>query len=163
MTDHGTLKKVWDFEDFLDSREAVSLSPHTSIAGETVVRASAIDAHRPQSDDLLLRGVTMSARRGLITVVSGPSGAGKSTLLRLLAGLDAPASGELTLPGQVAWVPQNPENYLVAQTAADELFASPMVPEDADLRGLVRTFGLKAILDSHPMTCLLYTSDAADE
>ena len=153
LTDHGTLKKVWDFEDFLDSREAVSLSPHTSIAGETVVRASAIDAHRPQSDDLLLRGVTMSARRGLITVVSGPSGAGKSTLLRLLAGLDAPASGELTLPGQVAWVPQNPENYLVAQTAADELFASPMVPEDADLRGLVRTFGLKAILDSHPMTC----------
>ena len=153
LTDHGTLKKVWDFEDFLDSREAVSLSPHTSIAGETVVRASAIDAHRPQSDDLLLRGVTMSARRGLITVVSGPSGAGKSTLLRLLAGLDSPASGELTLPGQVAWVPQNPENYLVAQTAADELFASPMVPEDADLRGLVRTFGLKAILDSHPMTC----------
>lgn len=153
LTDHGTLKKVWDFEDFLDSREAVSLSPHTSIAGETVVRASAIDAHRPQSDELLLRGVTMSARRGLITVVSGPSGAGKSTLLRLLAGLDAPASGELTLPGQVAWVPQNPENYLVAQTAADELFASPMVPEDADLRGLVRTFGLKAILDSHPMTC----------
>ena len=153
LTDHGTLKKVWDFEDFLDSREAVSLSPHTSIAGETVVRASAIDAHRPQSDDLLLRGVTMSARRGLITVVSGPSGAGKSTLLWLLAGLDAPASGELTLPGQVAWVPQNPENYLVAQTAADELFASPMVPEDADLRGLVRTFGLKAILDSHPMTC----------
>lgn len=153
LTDHGTLKKVWDFEDFLDSREAVSLSPHTSIAGETVVRASAIDAHRPQSDDLLLRGVTMSAQRGLITVVSGPSGAGKSTLLRLLAGLDAPASGELTLPGQVAWVPQNPENYLVAQTAADELFASPMVPEDADLRGLVRTFGLKAILDSHPMTC----------
>lgn len=153
LTDHGTLKKVWDFEDFLDSREAVSLSPHTSIAGETVVRASAIDAHRPQSDDLLLRGVTMSARRGLITVMSGPSGAGKSTLLRLLAGLDAPASGELTLPGQVAWVPQNPENYLVAQTAADELFASPMVPEDADLRGLVRTFGLKAILDSHPMTC----------
>ena len=76
LTDHGTLKKVWDFEDFLDSREAVSLSPHTSIAGETVVRASAIDAHRPQSDDLLLRGVTMSARRGLITVVAGPSGAG---------------------------------------------------------------------------------------
>ena len=31
------------------------------------------------------------------TVIFGPSGAGKSTLLRLLAGLDAPARGGLTL------------------------------------------------------------------
>ncbi|KEY37390.1 ABC transporter, partial [Cutibacterium acnes] len=140
------------FEDFLDSREATSLPSHTSTAGEVVASTSSLDAHRPQSDDVLLGGVTMSARRGHITVVSGPGGVGKSPLLRLLAGLDVPASGELTLPDQTAWVPQNPENYLVARTAADELFASPMVPEDADLRDLVRTFGLKSILDSHPMT-----------
>ncbi|MBO1736686.1 ATP-binding cassette domain-containing protein, partial [Barnesiella sp. GGCC_0306] len=78
----------------------------TSVAGEVVASTSSLDAHRPQSDDVLLRGVTMSARRGHITVLSGPSGVGKSTLLRLLARLDVPASGELTLPDQTAWVPQ---------------------------------------------------------
>ncbi|MCP5984883.1 hypothetical protein NL349_29975, partial [Klebsiella pneumoniae] len=76
--------KIWDFEDFLDSREATSLPSHTSTAGEVVASTSSLDAHRPQSDDVLLGGVTMSARRGHITVVSGPSGVGKSTLLRLL-------------------------------------------------------------------------------
>lgn len=34
------------------------------------------------------------------TVIFGPSGAGKSTLLRLLAGLDNPRSGRVTLDGQ---------------------------------------------------------------
>lgn len=38
-------------------------------------------------------------------------------------------------PGSVAWVPQNPEHYLVATTVADELVASPYAarhPQDDD-------------------------------
>lgn len=35
------------------------------------------------------------------TVIFGPSGAGKSTLLRLLAGLDRPGTGRITLDGNV--------------------------------------------------------------
>ncbi|NYL32227.1 ABC transporter, partial [Salmonella enterica subsp. enterica serovar Typhimurium] len=45
LTDHGTLKKIWDFEDFLDSREATSLPSHTSTAGEVVASTSSLDAH----------------------------------------------------------------------------------------------------------------------
>jgi ABC-type sulfate/molybdate transport systems ATPase subunit len=36
-----------------------------------------------------------------VTVVVGPSGAGKTTLLRLLAGLDRPDAGTITLAGRV--------------------------------------------------------------
>ncbi len=40
--------------------------------------------------------------RGRRYALVGPSGAGKTTLLRLLAGLDAPAAGRLTLDGNAA-------------------------------------------------------------
>jgi phospholipid/cholesterol/gamma-HCH transport system ATP-binding protein len=48
----------------------------------------------------VLRGITMSARRGETTVIIGGSGAGKTTLLRLIVALERPTSGELLIEGQ---------------------------------------------------------------
>jgi peptide/nickel transport system ATP-binding protein len=45
----------------------------------------------------------LAVRAGEIVGVVGPSGAGKSTLLRLLAGIEAPDSGELRFAGEPAW------------------------------------------------------------
>jgi len=46
-----------------------------------------------------LRGVSLDVARGKLTAVMGPSGSGKSTLMHILAGLDAPTSGEVTIEG----------------------------------------------------------------
>jgi putative ABC transport system ATP-binding protein len=46
-----------------------------------------------------LRGVSLDVARGKLTAVMGPSGSGKSTLMHILAGLDTPTSGEVTIEG----------------------------------------------------------------
>jgi len=48
----------------------------------------------------VLEGVSITARRGEITVVLGASGCGKSTLLRHIVGLLTPASGRVLINGQ---------------------------------------------------------------
>jgi putative ABC transport system ATP-binding protein len=54
-------------------------------AGETAVDA--------------LRGVSLDVPKGQLTAVMGPSGSGKSTLMHILAGLDKPTGGRVTIAG----------------------------------------------------------------
>jgi putative ABC transport system ATP-binding protein len=46
-----------------------------------------------------LRGVSLAARAGELTAVIGPSGSGKTSLLHVLAGLERPTTGGVTLAG----------------------------------------------------------------
>src|SRR5215211_8791438 len=46
-----------------------------------------------------LRGVDLDVERGKLTAVMGPSGSGKSTLMHILAALDRPTDGYVTIAG----------------------------------------------------------------
>ncbi len=47
-----------------------------------------------------LRGVDLGIASSRLTAVMGPSGSGKSTLMHILAGLDRPTNGSVTIAGQ---------------------------------------------------------------
>src|SRR3954452_9407518 len=46
-----------------------------------------------------LRGVSVDIAEGQLTAVMGPSGSGKSTLMHIMAGLDSPTAGEVSIAG----------------------------------------------------------------
>ncbi len=69
--------------------------------GAAVVTANGVTRRYGEGDTAVdaLRGVSIEIARGQLTAVMGPSGSGKSTLMHILAGLDKPTDGSVTIAG----------------------------------------------------------------
>ena len=48
----------------------------------------------------VLRGISLSIKRREFVTLLGPSGCGKTTTLRMIAGLETPTSGRITIDGK---------------------------------------------------------------
>ena len=66
-----------------------------------VVRATDLSRRFGEGETAVdaLSGVSLDVTRGNLTTVMGPSGSGKSTLMHILAGLDRPTGGSVTIDG----------------------------------------------------------------
>ncbi|MEU8557820.1 ABC transporter ATP-binding protein [Streptomyces anthocyanicus] len=100
----------------------------------------------------VLRGVDLTVRPGERLAVVGPSGAGKTTLSRLLAGVDAPTEGSVTVGGvpvvalgperlrrQVVLVTQ--EHHVFLGTVRDNLLIAEPAAADEELWAALAAVG----------------------
>jgi putative ABC transport system ATP-binding protein len=75
--------------------------PAPAQAGGTVVEAKGLTKKYGEGSTAVeaLRGVSIDVKAGELVAVMGPSGSGKSTLMHILAGLDKPTEGTVTIAG----------------------------------------------------------------
>ncbi len=89
----------------------------------------------------ILRAASLTVAPAERVALMGRNGAGKSTLLRHAAGLMKPTRGKIRTAGRVAMLLQNPNDYLIHDTVAEE---AP--PEALEMVGL----GPEAFARRHP-------------
>ncbi|WP_260678819.1 ATP-binding cassette domain-containing protein [Curtobacterium sp. KBS0715] len=121
-------------------------------------------------------GIDLGLRAGQVLAVTGPNGVGKSTLGLTLAGLLAPAAGELgatdtladglgaaphtwtsrQLAARIGTVFQDPEHQFVARSVREEVEAGPRALDAPDAAeratALLDEFGLAHLADANPFT-----------
>jgi NitT/TauT family transport system ATP-binding protein len=151
------------------SGAVVDAPPAWSITGETpaqdcsMIEIEAI-AKRfvgPKGETVeALMPVTLSIPAGQFLSIVGPSGCGKSTLLRIIAGLDTPTSGRLTIAATgvkrpIGFVFQEPVLLPWLSTLANIRFpldtdGTPRAEADAVARRLIALVGLNGFEDALP-------------
>ncbi|MBN2487877.1 MAG: ATP-binding cassette domain-containing protein, partial [Methanosarcinaceae archaeon] len=110
-----------------------------------------------------LDSVNLEVQDGEFVCFIGPSGCGKTTLLRIIAGLDSPTSGNITLDG-VQITGTDPKRGMVFQeyslfpwrTVIDNIAFGPLMQgiQKKDARGVAEKYlelvGLEQFRNSYP-------------
>lgn len=102
-------------------------------------------------DVSVLEAVSVSLRPGRVTTLLGPNGSGKTTLIRILAGLESPDDGTVTVDSDsrrpIGYHPQRPA-FRPHETVAEGLgFYADIVGDETPVQERLETVGMGAVAD----------------
>ncbi|GAB4424417.1 MAG: ABC transporter ATP-binding protein [Chloroflexi bacterium OHK40] len=112
--------------------------PARRAAGEPLVEIENVEFRYGDDGPPVLKGVSLTIRKGDVIALLGPNGSGKSTLVKHIVGLNRPQRGTVRVEGRdtraattaqlarsVGFVFQSPTHMLFAPTVREELAFGP--------------------------------------
>ena len=140
--------------DYAKTHELQPIPEENKNAPDTETVVSARELWFKYDKDLpdVVKGLSLKLHKGEFLALLGGNGTGKTTTLKLLASLQKPYRGELTIAGSVGMLPQNPQALFVKSTVrADLLEILPKSERKSErLAQVVSLCKLAELLDRHP-------------
>ena len=140
--------------DYAKTHKLQSVPEESKNAPDTETVVSAQELWFKYDKDLpdVVKDLSLELHKGEFLTLLGGNGTGKTTTLKLLASLQKPYRGELTISGSVGMLPQNPQALFVKSTVrADLLEILPKSERKTErLAQVVSLCKLAELLDCHP-------------
>lgn len=130
--------------------------PSRNYPQEPVIEADELWFKYEKESADVVRGLSVSVRKGEFLALLGGNGTGKTTSLKLLAGLLKPYRGEIRVSGSIGVLPQNPQALFVKKTVREDLFEvlrdrkCSMEVRTGKVSRVVQLCRLENLLDRHP-------------
>ena len=126
----------------------------TSVPGALSAGPVVVTAHglvKRYGDTVVLDGLDAEFRAGRLHAVTGPSGSGKTTLLHLLAGLELPDAGSITVDGaEVTGLDRAARAALRREKIAYVGQQAGLVPHLSALENVELALALRGVEDTRP-------------
>ena len=109
--------------DYAKTHKLQSVPEESKNAPDTETVVSARELWFKYDKDLpdVVKGLSLELHKGEFLALLGGNGTGKTTTLKLLARLQRPYRGELTITGSVGMLPQNPQALFVKSSVRADL------------------------------------------
>ncbi len=141
--------------DYADKRplDALPPEPEYPCGEEKVIEADALWFKYEKDAPDVVKGLTLTVKKGEFLALLGGNGTGKTTSLKLLAGLLKAYRGTVRVSGTVGVLPQNPQTLFVKKTVREDLLE--LLPKKDPLREqkaahVTALCRLEELLDRHP-------------
>lgn len=146
------------------SKQGRTVEAEPAVPGKKIMEIKDVWFRYQKDSPDILRGVSADVFKGEVYTLIGGNGSGKTTLLNVLAGLDRPYKGRVSVGGErlkgsvprIALLPQDPLSLFVRDTVKDcylevlEFTGREKSGFEAEIGKIASTLGVAGLLERHP-------------